>query len=289
MHRPRVALVSRDPEMRFLAARAFDEAPAEWHVGLFESPPQDADVVVVASDVDADGIRLDLDDPSRTFAAVGESLAPSRQTTVIGVASPHGGAGCTSLALHLASVLARHEPALYVEGDRSCGGRLRLGLDLEGPSWSDAHADAIDGCAIPVRDGFRALLAPEDDQLSPALIDRCRRLARFVIVDLGVSGTLTEPRDEIIVVVLNPSVPSARRGAAWLAARSLTPVVVTNRLGPGSELTDATFAEVLGSPVTLTLPCSPALRDAEDEGRLLVPESSSWSRRVARLAAALRS
>src|SRR5688500_9180269 len=124
MHRPRVALVSRDPEMRFMAARAFDDAPAEWLVSLFETPPQDSDVVVVASDVDAEGIRLDLDDPSRTMTAVAARLTRSKPTTMIGVTSPHGGVGCTTLALHLAAYLSRDHPAMYVEAVRSCGGRF---------------------------------------------------------------------------------------------------------------------------------------------------------------------
>jgi hypothetical protein len=66
--------------------------------------------------------------------------------------------------------------------------------------------------------------------------------------------------------------------------------VVTNKLGPGGETTRAELQELLGGrPIAIELPCCPALRDAEDDARLLASDRHRWRRAVKRLAAALAS
>jgi hypothetical protein len=62
---------------------------------------------------------------------------------------------------------------------------------------------------------------------------------------------------------------------------------VTNRLGPGSDLTRHRLEQRLGHPISLELPCCAALRDAEDEARLLTSPLTQWIRRIDRLSKAL--
>ena len=59
---------------------------------------------------------------------------------------------------------------------------------------------------------------------------------------------------------------------------------VVNRVGPGSDLTITDLRRVLQYGVTLELPCTAALRDAEDEGRLLTGDWTRWNRRLKKLA-----
>lgn len=290
MHRPRIALVSRDPDTRFRAARAFDEAPREWLIGLFESAPADADVVVLAPDAEGPGLELDLNHPERTIAAIEERVGNGVTSTFVIVRSATGGVGCTSIALHLAAFLSREEPALYVEATAACGGRYRLGLDVGGPDWARLQpGGSVDEVALPMAGGFRALLAPDAASEIPAdVLQVCARHTRFVILDAGdVSMPFTAPETTpLSFVVLSPTIPSARRAAELLSAQERA-VPISNRLGPGSETTDDMLQVILGRPIAVALPCSPALRDAEDRGRLLGRDASTWSRRVARLAARL--
>lgn len=65
--------------------------------------------------------------------------------------------------------------------------------------------------------------------------------------------------------------------------------VVCNRLGPGGEMTRTELERIVEHRIGLELPCTPALRDAEDEGKLLGLRVSRYSRRVVQLARALRS
>lgn len=284
--RPRVAIVCNDPELRLAVARAFDEAPSQWLVRLFESVPQDADVVVLAPGVDGEGIELDLDAPHDTIAVIESRLAERDSGRLIEVTATGGGTGATSLALHLASFLSGDDPALYVESKTSCGGGLRLGLENGGPSWGDVEARSpLISSTVPVAAGFRALLAPETTTaVPPDVLGLCRSEFRWVVVDRGASTA--DPEATLEVLLLTPTVPSFRRAAARLRDGSgCGRVLVTNRLGPGSELTTAVLGSILGDvPPGVDLPCSPALRDAEDEGRLLPRHATVWSRRVAKLA-----
>ena len=284
----RIAIVCPDETMRMRAAKAFDAAPIEWTIGLFDQPPHDADLLVRVPGIEGEGIELDLEDPDRTLNEIESRLAHRHAGRVIEVVSTGGGTGCTSLALHLASYLSTEAPALYIECHPERGGRLRLGLEHEGPTWNSVEGpDDLSAAALPTQGGFRALLAgPEGDELS----DRCVRWGRsrhsFVVLDRGPAPP-TAP-DATVILLMSASVPSARRALTILEGSDLAPgALIANRLGPGSEATSEMLESVVGRGFTLALPVSPVLRASEDEGRLLARYSTVWSRRVGLLADAL--
>jgi Flp pilus assembly CpaE family ATPase len=262
----------------------------QWLVELFEADPGDADVVVRTPDVAGSGIELDLVRPEVTLATIRSHLEESRRGRVIEVIGAGGGTGCTSVALHLAAFLSASRPALFLETDPGCGGRLRLGLDTVGPSWADVERQGtLVSKTVPIDGGLRALFAPSEAEVMPSQIaEWSRGHFPYVIVDRG-RGTSPLRDTTSVVLVMAPSVPSARRAAALLEEQpSESWAIVANRVGPGSEATDAVLQAILGGHrLALALPCSPSLRDAEDSGRLLAATSTGWSRRVARLARTL--
>jgi CO dehydrogenase nickel-insertion accessory protein CooC1 len=285
--RSRVAIVARDPELRLAAAKAFDTAPAEWKVCLFDQAPPDADAVVFCDDVDADGIRFDPTDPAGVVADVERALARSSSGRSVFVVGACGGAGTTSVSLHLAKALARTGSVCYLESDPNRGARHRLGLPEEAPAW-DAVGKDTEGllrAAIPVEGSFRALLMPSGDPGDGHKVRaRCEEFFDRVVIDVGAgvsSGALT---DALAILVLTPSLVSARRARELLEERpDVTWAIVSNRVGPGSETNKRMLERVLEHRITLELPCTPALRDREDECRLL-GSWSRWSSRLDRLA-----
>lgn len=254
-----------------LAARAFDDAPPEWDVTLYRSPPDEADVVVAVGCEVAGAIPFD---PLRTSLVTTEiegRLAP-RGHRMVAVVGASGGCGSTSVALHLAAEASRL--CLLASPDPT-GLAYRLGLDT----------GAV-GSVVPVPGGFKAVAA-EPDQL----VGTVSRLAdRFDSVVADAKDPMLSSllhRCDAAVLVLNPTIPSARRAAELLDAWPDCPwAVVTNRLGPGGETTAGDLQSILGCRICLELPCSRGLRDAEGESRLLSPWLP-WRRRVSRLARAL--
>jgi hypothetical protein len=92
------------------------------------------------------------------------------------------------------------------------------------------------------------------------------------------------PPKTTVVLVVPPSPTGARRARALIDANSnVAWVPIVNRLGAGGETTISMIGRHLGIPVAVELPCCPALRDREDEDRLLKPGWTRWSRRIARL------
>jgi hypothetical protein len=87
-----------------------------------------------------------------------------------------------------------------------------------------------------------------------------------------------------VVLVVSPTPRAARRARAVIADHSPAAwVPVINRLGPGGETTVRDIERIIGKDVAVELPCCPALRDREDEGRLLKPPWTRWSRGIRRL------
>jgi hypothetical protein len=281
MASPCVALVSRDPRARLELAAAFDSAPLEWRVELHESPPPAADAVVLGADVEAGpagAIAFDPRDPAGALDAVTRRLrrgAPG----VVAVTSATGGAGVTSVALHLAA--AARSPACLV--DLAGGAAARLGLEGSGPGAA---------APVPVPGGFR-LLAPSpggDADAAAAFLEEAAAPFASVVVDVAPGPLLTTvlARCRAAVLVMTPALPAARRSRALLDAAGSVPwAVVTNRLGPGGETTRSELEGALGRRIALELPCCPALRDAEDDGGLLLSGWTRWRRAVDRLAAAV--
>ena len=284
-----VALISRDKDVRLALARAFDAAPSSWTVRLHESAPESADVLVFGPDVEEEaggGLVFDTDVPSSIIDRVRDELArPNGRTYVVTGAG--GGVGVTSVALHLAQAAAIHVRACYLDADSRWSTAPRLGINGEHLTWEDRAPGPGDGgasssaaAALPVAGGFRALLSPtsfEPRALLQVLDSACGDFER-VVVDCPASESLglALDRADAGILVVPQSAPGARRAATMLQAYDgVRWAVVLNRVGPGGELTRAAAHRILGCKTALQIPCTPSLRDAEDEGKLL---SSTWSR-----------
>lgn len=278
----KVAIVSRDAEVRAAAARAFAAAPAEWSIRLCAGDPGDADVVVSGADVPAPGTIVF--DPSRPGDALRAVQAAGGSARVYAVVAAVGGAGATTIALHLGGALR----ACYAELSPPSA---RLGLPDDARTWL-AGDDDLRRSALPVAGGLRVLRAPHPYPGPEAFpLDAARAAFDRLVLDAGTERDLgiLLGAASAAVVVTTPTRPAA------LAVRRLTEqhadarwVVVVNRLGPGGQIMRASLEELLGRPVAVELPCCPALRDAEDEARLLGGGWRRWSRGVAGLARALQ-
>lgn len=278
----KVAIVSRDARVRAAAAVAFQDAPSQWRVELRSDEPEDADVVVRGADVaEGDGIVFDPDRPGDALRAVEAAAGGGRVYVVAGAA---GGAGVTTLALHLAAALASSCCA------ELAGPSARLGLPEDARTWLPRDDDSsLHG--LPVAGGFHLLRAPAPCP-SPEVFPLDEASASFsrLVLDVGTRRDIGSVLDSCnaAVLVTPPTRPAAH------AARELTAAfpearwtVVVNRLGPGGQIMRGGLEELLGRRVAIELPCCPALRDAEDEARLLTGSWRRWTRGVARLARAL--
>ncbi|HEX2294033.1 MAG TPA: hypothetical protein VHN37_01855 [Actinomycetota bacterium] len=278
----KVAIVSRDPAVREAAARAFASAPPGWKVELCAREPGDADVVVHGVDVAPDAAIVF--DPARPEEAVRSVAASEAGGRVYVVAAAAGGTGATTVALHLCAALARSCYAELTEPS------ARLGLDDDARTWVATGDDGAPS-ALPVAGGFRVLRAPSPCPAPGSFpLAAARRAFDHVVVDVGTRRDIecvVAPSTAAVVVT------SPTRTAA-LAARALVErhpearwYAVVNRLGPGGQIMRGGLEGLLGRAVALELPCCPALRDAEDEARLLSGTWRRWTRGVARLARGL--
>ncbi|MGH2734490.1 MAG: division plane positioning ATPase MipZ [Actinomycetota bacterium] len=278
----RVALVAEDAGVRGAMARAFQGAPPDWEVTLHDVPPQDADVVVAGPEFESvPGIRFDCRAPQRALEEVEAAVADRPGRTYV-VTAAVGGAGTTTLALHLAASLAGTAPTCVLDLDARGGVAARLGLADDHLTWRE------DG-SVPVAGGFRALPSPEDarpDEFAPAL-ERAAAVFERVVVDAPDREALevAARAARAAVLVLTPTVPSALRSRALLDRHTdCNWAIVSNRTGPGGELLCSELEDRLAHRVALELPCSPALRDAEDDCRLLAHRWTRYLRGVRTLA-----
>lgn len=281
-----VAAVSRDPAIRSELARAFDAAPLSWNVTLHDTPPQNVDVVVLGPELQGDGIVFDPEHPERVIE---EISARTETSNLFVVTSTGGGTGLTTVALHLAAAAAVGARTCCLE--TSPGGMaLRLGLSDGVPTWAEVTEPEtdIESAAIPVPGGYRVLPAPAGAGSEVHGITT-RASAAFEVVVAEVppdSPSIDDARASVLV--MPPTIPGAARARAVLDARPGTRwAVVTNRLGPGGEATRAALEKILDRKIALELPTCPALRDAEDTGRLLTSPLYRWSRAIRRLWRAL--
>ena len=282
-----VALVSRDASVRAQMAAAFDAAPASWKVTIHDEPVP-ADAVVYGPDVGAaSGIPFDSTHPESAFESI-RAMA-STEAPVIPVTSTRGGTGATSVALHLAGAAAQSRRVCLIDLDLTWGIEWRLGFD-EIRRWRPGE-DVMEA-SIPVTGGFR-VVAP-DLGTSDAIEDLVERAvsAFDVVVADAPEGMVLDAvlaRSSVGVLVVQATIPGARRAAAFCARRQgIRWAVVANRLGGGGETTLEGLGRISGRRIALELPCTPSLRDAEDKGRLLPRRWSRWSRRIDSLARALQ-
>jgi hypothetical protein len=238
--------------------------------------------VVYGTDVAAGpGIVFDPARPEAAVRAVETSAGGGR---VYVVAAAVGGAGATTLALHLSAALA---PACCAE---LAGPSARLALPDDALTWLPRDDDrALHG--LPVAGGFRVLRSPDPCPPPGAFpLREARSSFERLVLDVGTRRDLGSVLEDAsaAVVVTTPTRPAA------LAARALAEAfpdarwtVVVNRLGPGGQIMRGGLDQLLGRRAAIELPCCPALRDAEDEGRLLTGSWRRWTSRVDRLARAL--
>ncbi|HVM34939.1 MAG TPA: hypothetical protein VM784_06305 [Actinomycetota bacterium] len=274
MSRLRVAIVTRDPAVRTAAAKAFDAAPAAWSVRLCDRLPEGADVVVAGPDVshEVSGVAFDPADPGRIV----DDVARARPSVVAAsVTGACGGAGATSIALHLAATLG----ACLVDLSEDAAAARRLGID---EVRMFAEGDDARGASVPVAPGFRLLSAPGAPHAVAAAVEEFDR----VVVDCAAAPLPDAVRPWILVVP--PSLPAARRARALMdAERDRSCAIVMNRTGSGGTSTRFALEAILGQRAALWLPPTPSLRDAEDAGRLLTAGWTRWWRGIRRVALAL--
>lgn len=261
-----------------LAAQAFDNAPSSWEVSLHRTPPDDADVVVAVGEEAQGDVRLDVAEPQRAVADT-LSFLDAGSSLAIGVVGASGGCGTTSVALHLASMAPGQTCVVDLHPRPSCA--LRLGID---------PADMTEaGVPVPARGGFR--LTWGGPSFTAEDLGALRAGFRCVVLDAPAerAEALSDMCDRV-VVVMAPTVGSATHAAELVCGMDDVPVaLVSNRTGPGGETTRGELERIVGRRISLELPCSPGLRDAEDDGALVTSSWSPWLRGIARLSAALAS
>jgi MinD-like ATPase involved in chromosome partitioning or flagellar assembly len=281
--------VSRDPDIRMQAARAFDGAPVAWNVSLHREPTQ-ADVIVCGPDVPIEGaIAFDPNRPAATLEDVAR-LARETKGRVVVVTAPRGGMGVTSIALHLAQAAASSRPTCYVDLNADSATVVRLKLDPDARLWDplDDDAAALRRSAHPVPGGFRVLKSATRPEDEAAAIERVAAEWTTVVVDAPAARHEALEPTLVAVLVMAPTVPAAHSAREMLEAHPhIRWAVVANRLGPGGETTRRGLERILGRSIAVELPVAPSLRDAEDDGRLITNPWSRWRRGVERLARAL--
>ena len=273
----RVAIVCPRPELRMTAVKAFDRAPLDWDLRLVSEPTAEADVVVSVGMDRPGALTMDPAEPEKVIDEIVRSSSRPDAIIVIGAS---GGCGATSVALHLAEALARTKRVNVVDVHPDAGAAQRLGLTTdqvpveEGPQL------------LPVSGGFRLALGPQDS--APRCLEMAKATADKLIVDAPRELLGEWEPQARVVLVMTPTRPSVRKGARLLEQHpELTWVPMTNRTGPGSEITRVDIERVLGRRLAIELPCSPGLRDAEDELRLLTSPLSPWRMAIGRLARVL--
>jgi cellulose biosynthesis protein BcsQ len=259
-------------------------------VSLHDEIPARADVVVLGPDVDGEGIRFDSATAGSLISDITEATA--RAGRIVVVSGAGRGVGCTTVALHLAAEFARTHETCYVDFDTTFGAADRLGFDGEHQTWSDVDgsSESLLLAALPVTGGFRALLAPTGAEPPRDLLGRAASAFDRVVVDCPGDGALdmSLQASDAVVVVVPASGLGARRLDRIIDRFDQVPhALVANRTGPGSEATRSNLARVIGRKISIELPCSARLRDAEDRGLLLTSPLSRWKWSIARLARAL--
>ena len=288
-----VAVVGRDPVLRMEAARAFDAAPASWHVTMHDKAPPGADVTVVTPDVECPGaLTFDPARPEDVLTTI--AARTSIDGRMIVVTSPSRGSGITSIALHLAALAARRSSTCFVDLDTTWTACDRLGLPDDARTWAGAgdSRETLEQSALPIAPGLRVLLAPRGNAAADrhCVAQRAAESFERVVVDAPPGDYLRPILEEAYccVLVVPPTIPSARRAHEYLDAhRDLKWAVVVNRMGPGGEVTRSGLQRLIGCRIAVELPCCPSLRDREDQGALLTGSWPRWTRGLRRLYQAL--
>ena len=289
MDEARISIASCEGVSALDVARALDAAPPGWQIS-FDDGASSCDVFVSCDPAVQAPVRFDPSCPGSLVPDIAAHLATRRVAAVTAVVGATGGAGTSTVALHLTRHLARGAAACVVESEVACGTAERLGLDTRPTTWAHSNDHVLE-VAQPFPDGVRALFAPDPAEKGGlvAAIARARDAFDRVVVDAhaDVLDLDVLSGDDAVVVVVPPTRTGCVRARSLLDRIGVRCAVITNRLGPGSEMTRGALEKVLECPIALELPCCPALRDAEDRATLLDRRRRRWSVRLGQLAAAV--
>lgn len=290
----RVALHAVDPDRRLALVRAFEGAPSSWDVFLWNGAG-DFDVRVSDAPSSENDICFDPADPQRAVASVGEVLARTIRRAVA-VTGARRGCGVTTLALHLAAAWSSANDVALLDLDNRSSLRARLGLPDDARHWggrdvtNEGRPPSL-SAALPHAAGFRLYLAPPDGDGDPSpVVSAAWMRHEFVLVDApeGDWRDLALSMCSSAILVIPPSHQGIAHARSVLEEYpTVTWSCVVNRLGTGGEFTARHVSHALDRSVSVELPCSPYLRDREDQHRLLTVRWSRYFRRTLRVASAL--
>jgi hypothetical protein len=216
---------------------------------------------------------------------------------LIGVWSPKGGTGVSTVTAVSALVAAREAPTVVIDprGDQAA----ILGIAAPSRGWSDLASatelpvDAINRIAVPCSDLLRLVgvgeVEPPFTIGAPAdLLASARYCAPNVFVDLGVVGPnlrgFAEALDTLVVVV-RPCYLAVRRALGHpLLGRSVGAVIVEDQ---GRVLSPRDITATLGCRILATVDLRPDVARAIDSGTLAYRPPEHLVRSARRLLAAV--
>ncbi|MGC5583565.1 AAA family ATPase [Ornithinimicrobium sp. W1665] len=229
--------------------------------------------------------------------ATGHALGDTFTGRVIAVASPKGGVGKTTIATHLAAVLAQHSPTGTVLVDLDVQfGDVAAALDLE-PTYTlgdvlsgPVSTDAIALKSLLTQHASGLYVLPgvrnpaEADNIGTGNISRLlgtlKREFRYVVLDTAPGlheqtlAALDQATDVVLVCGLDvPSLRGMRKELEVLEELDLEPLnihVVVNMADKTGGLSVADVAATLGRKVDVVLPRSGKLLRATNAGEPLV-------------------
>lgn len=257
-------------------------------------------------------VALERSERLRARLAPVEEVDRSRVVVVI---SPKGGSGKTTVSVNLTAALAARNPGsvVLVDFDTMFGDTATaLGLQPE-RHLGQLVGTTLDATTLKVylthdeRTGAFVLAAPEDPDEGEAVTEETARevldllAADFGTVVVDTAGGLDDravaaiDRATDIVLVAGADVTSIRSlqkaigvldGLGATAARRW---LVVNRADERSGLAPEDIVTVLGLPATVTIPNTPEIPLALNQGRAFVQNdpTSEASREICRLAGAL--
>ncbi|WP_427174686.1 AAA family ATPase [Arthrobacter sp. 92] len=259
---------------------------------------------IMSPGADAAQIRVLLERACQSFASRHRTQEPKQTDTkkglVIGVFSPKGGVGKTTIATNIAIGLGRIAPMSVVIVDLD----LQFGDVASGLYLKPEHTviDAVSSSAsqdslvlkafLTVHPGsIYALCAPKSpadgDEITPGQITRLlEQLAeefQYVIVDTAPGlpevglAAMEQCTDVVWVSAMDiPSVRGLRSGLEILRRLDLLPEtrhVVLNMADPRSGLTVQDVESTIGSPVDVSIPRSRAVALSTNRGIPVLQES----------------
>ncbi len=160
-----------------------------------------------------------------------EERTPEELGKIIGMFSPKGGVGCSTLAINLAIALHRAEkkPVILVDGSLQFGDVAVL-LNLQAnrsladlaPHVDELDHDLINHVALAHESGIRALLAPPRpemaDLIAPGvlntILDELRNMYAYIVIDTpntlsDVTLTVLDTADRVVLIT-TPDIPSIK-------------------------------------------------------------------------------